>query len=181
LKRNNKKKLNIIKIFIFSSILISQINSSVTPFYKKFILKENNYRNIYTFKEYYLHEDYKKLKKIIKNDRVMSIGVDPMVAIVNNIGTIDGYHNIYPLNYKKKFRKIIENEINVNINLKKYYDNWGSRVYSYVNNPKSILINFSEAKNLGAKYVISNYDINSANLKLVCDNCSKFLKLYSID
>ena len=103
-----------------------------------------------------------------------------MIAIVNGISTIDGYHNIYPLSYKKKFRKIIEKEIDKNTNFKKYYDNWGSRIYAFVNDPNEISINFSEAKNLGADFVISKYDLNSNNLELVCDDCSKFLKLYSI-
>ena len=39
----------------------------------------------------------------------MSVGLDPMVAVMSNIRVIDGYHNIYPLSYKVKFRKIIEN------------------------------------------------------------------------
>ena len=122
-----------------------------------------------------------KAKEIVKNKKTVSIGVDPMIAIVNGISTIDGYHNIYPLSYNKKFRKIIEKEIDKNTHFKKYYDNWGSRIYAFVNDPNEISINFSEAKNLGADFVISKYDLNSNNLELVCDDCSKFLKLYSID
>ena len=151
------------------------------PFYKKIILKENNYRNIYTFDGYYLFEDYIKLKKIIKNDRTISLGIDPMIAIVNNIGTIDGYHNVYPLSYKIKFRKVIEKEIKKNIEIGKYYDYWGSRIYAFTSNPDEILINFKEAKKLGAKYIISKYDLNSYGLKLVCDDCSNHVKLYLIE
>ena len=46
----------------------------------------------------------------------MSVGLDPMVAVMNDIRVIDGYHTIYPLNYKIKFRKIIEKRAR-----KKYY------------------------------------------------------------
>ena len=103
-----------------------------------------------------------------------------MIAIANDIATIDGYHNIYPLSYKKKFRAVIENEIEKNNDFKKYYDNWGSRIYAFVIDPSNVSINFIEAKNLGAKYVISKYDLSSNRLKLVCDDCSNFEKLYSI-
>ena len=44
---------------------------------------------------------------------------------MNNIYVIDGYHAIYPLSYKIKFRKVIEKEIERNIEIKKYYDYWG--------------------------------------------------------
>ena len=32
---------------------------------------------------------------------------------MNDINVIDGYHSMYPLTYKIKFRKIIENELSV--------------------------------------------------------------------
>jgi len=180
LKTEKKNISNFLQLVILISIFLGQINSSAVPFYKNFILKENNYRNIYTFKDYYLQDDYKKFKAIINDKRSLSLGIDPMIAIANNVATIDGYHNIYPLEYKKKFRLIIEKELQKNIKLKKYYDNWGSRVYSFINDPDNIEINFKQAKNLGADYVISAYNLENESLKLVCDNCSNFLKLYYI-
>jgi hypothetical protein len=180
LKIKKEYIFRVFSVIILISILLGQVNSSLIPLVKNFVLKKENYRNVFTFKEYYLYQDYKKIKEIVKNKKTVSIGVDPMIAIVNGISTIDGYHNIYPLSYKKKFRKIIEKEIDKNTNFKKYYDNWGSRIYAFVNDPNEISINFSEAKNLGADFVISKYDLNSNNLELVCDDCSKFLKLYSI-
>ena len=50
-----------------------------------------------------LLDDYNFIKNIVKNSRVMSVGLDPMVAVMNNIRVIDGYHTIYPLSYKIKF------------------------------------------------------------------------------
>ena len=61
----------------------------------------------------------------------MSVGLDPMIAVMNDIKVIDGYHNIYPLNYKIKFRKIIEKELEKNNVLKNYYDDWGNRIYAF--------------------------------------------------
>ena len=47
----------------------------------------------------------------------MSVGLDPMIAVMNDIRVIDGYHSVYPLSYKIKFRKIIEKELTKNIKL----------------------------------------------------------------
>ena len=102
----------------------------------------------------------------------MSVGLDPMVAVMSNIAVIDGYHNIYPLNYKIKFRKIIEKELEKNYMLKNYYDNWGNRVYAFYSDENNINLNFKSAKTLGADYVISKFPIKNNNLKIICEKCN---------
>ena len=100
---------NIYKFLInFSviSILCFQLSFSAVPFVKKFIFQEKRYRNFYTFSGYYLFNDYKKIKEIVQDDRVMSINLDPMVAVMNDINVIDGYHALYPLDYKKNLEKL---------------------------------------------------------------------------
>jgi len=170
--------LLILKAFKFSSWIliaicfISEINSSLIPFAKNNIdyFKVNNYRNYYTFKDYYLKETYSKIKEIVKDDRVMSLyPADPLVAVMSKIKTIDGEHNLYPLSYKKKFYKIIKNELEDNKELKSYYLDWGHRVYAFVNDPKNIKINFSEANKIGAKYVISKYPVKNKDLKKIIE------------
>ena len=59
---------------------------------------------MYTFEGYYDYENYKFIKSLVNNSKTISIGLDPMVAVVNNIKVIDGYHNLYPLDYKIQFR-----------------------------------------------------------------------------
>lgn len=162
------------------SIFLFQLNSSIIPIQKKIISKEKDYRNIYTFNEYFLYDDYKKIKQIVKKERILSINLDPMVAVMSDINVIDGYHAIYPLSYKIKFRKVIEKELKNNKFLKNYYDNWGSRIYAFNDNPENILINFKEAKKIGAKYILSKNNIDNDQLLLACDNCSKYFKLYKI-
>ena len=162
IKKFKRKKILI--LFILSSVFMSQINSSITPFYKTYILKKENYKNIYTFEGYYNYEEYKFVKEIIGNKRSISIGLDPMIAVMNNISVIDGYHNIYPLSYKKKFRKVVEEELNKNEMIKNYYDSWGSRVLAFVNDYQNIQISFKEAKRIGADYVISNNEILSKKI-----------------
>ena len=135
-----------------------------------------------TFDNYYKFKDYAFIKNIVKNSRVMSVGLDPMVAVMNDIKVIDGYHTIYPLNYKIKFRKIIEKELEKNILLKNYYDDWGSRVYAFYNDKDNIMLNFQSAKTLSADYVISGFPIENKELKIICYKCnnSDHIFLYKI-
>ena len=164
----------------FLSILLFQLNSSFVPLIKAKFFKENNYRNLYTFKDYYLYNEYREIKKIVKDKRVLSINLDPLVGVMNEIKVVDGYHSLYPLSYKKKFRKVIARELEANEFLRTYYDDWGSRIYGFASNPDDILINFQEAKKIGADYVLSKYKIDSDDLLLVCKNCSIHLFLYEI-
>ena len=112
----------------------------------------------------------------------MSVGLDPMVAVMNDIKVIDGYHTVYPLSYKIKFRKIIESELEKNSFLKDYSDNHGNRVYAFYNDKNNIILNFQAAKALGADYIISRFPIKNNELKIVCYKCnnSKHLFLYKI-
>ena len=88
-----------------------------------------------------------------------------MIAAMNDIYIIDGYHTLYQLSYKKRFRKIIENELAQSEKLKNYFDNWGNRAYLFYNDQNNLLINFNEAKNLGAKYIISSFSIKNEALE----------------
>lgn len=176
----NYYKVTIIFKILIAILLFFQINSSVVPSYKKFFTENENYRNIYTFNGYYMFNDYKKIKSIVLNEKTMTVGYDPMIAVMNKIYSIDGYHNIYPLDYKFKFRKIIEKELENNNELKRYYDNWGNRLYAFVSDERKININFLEAKNLGAKYVISKFKIKDLNLKLINDEFENRIYLYEL-
>ena len=180
--RKNTLISKFLTLLAFFVIIISQINSSIVPFMKEKILKIENYQNIYTFKDYYYFHDYASIKKIVGNKRTLSVGLDPMVAVMNNINTIDGYQALYPLSYKKKFRKIIAKQLENNLNFKNYYDNYGSRLYTslYNNNAEELFIDFKEAKKLNAKFVISKYRLNSDDIALIYGDCEKTICLYEI-
>ena len=108
----------------------------------------------------------------------MSVGLDPMVAVMSDIKVIDGYHNIYPLSYKIKFRKIIERELEKNIELKNYYDNWGNRIYAFYNDKNDILLNFHAAKKIGANFVISKFPLKNDALKIICNKCNNSNEIF---
>ena len=183
----------------FNNLNIEQQNKLKKSFYDqkyslliKDIIKFNknrtkysskDFKSRYTFKGYYDYKNYKYIKSLVGEARTISIGLDPMVAVMNNIKVIDGYHTVYPLSYKLKFRKIIEKQLDHYEETKKYYDDWGERIYTFVPDPKVIKINFAQAKNLGAEYVISKYLISNEALMPICENCneSSNLFLYKIE
>ena len=148
--------------------------------FKENRLKYSNqsFKSLYTFKGYYNYENYKYIKSLVGDSRTISIGLDPMAAVVNDISVIDGYHTLYPLSYKLKFRKVIEKQLNYYQDLKKYYDDWGGRVYTFVSDPKIIKINFLQAKLLGAEYVISKYSISNQILLSICEKCNDSPELF---
>lgn len=164
----------------FVTLILFQLNSSIVPFIKKYIIKIPNYRNVYTFEGYYMFNDYKKIKEMTQGKRVMTIGYDPLIAVMNDISVIDGYHAIYPLDYKKKFRKIISKELKKNKDLQNYYDNWGSRVYAFYDNSNNIEIDYLEAKNLGADFIISKYKLDNNNLLIMPIKFTNEIFLYQI-
>ena len=165
-------------------ILLFQVNSNFVPLAKKYIqpFKVENFRNYYTFKDYYLKDSYSKIKEVVGDKKVISLWpVDPMVAAINGINTLDGEHNLYPLSYKKKFYKIIKNELESNLFFKDYYLKWGHRVYAFVSDQNNVKIDFLEAKKQGANFVITKYLVDNASLKKVIEiNGVEILYLYEI-
>ena len=153
------------------SLIIFQIDTSVVPFTKTYLLKnKSEYRNLFTFKGYYLYDEYLEIKKIVKDKRTMSVGLNPMVAAMNDIKAIDGYYAVYPLAHKKRYRKIIEDEIENNFFLKNNFDSWGNRIMIYFyagENPNENKIKFTEAKKIGVDYVISKYNLKNKDLELI--------------
>lgn len=143
---------------------------------------------VYTFNEYFARGSFDRIKRqlILKDkDRVGSVGIDPSLAVFNGLKTIDGYSANYSLNYKHKFRKLIEKELVNNKETKLYFDNWGSRCYifddqlgtnfnifkSNNNKYKPIVLHLNKAasKQLNLKYIISAVEIrNRDSFKLIC-------------
>ena len=63
--------------------------------------------------------------------RVVSLGIDPAAAYYQGFYCLDGYLNNYSLDYKDKFRKIIQPELDKSEYLADYYDDRGNRCYLY--------------------------------------------------
>lgn len=146
----------------------------------------HNYRTLLgfqkfpTFKQYMAEEQFEEVKKYIDKDvstyRVVSLGFCPTITQYNGFYTLDSYQTIYDLNFKKSFRKIIENELKKNDDIHYYFDGWGNRCYLYCSelgkdfssymvskyDKKKILnlnINTDAMKELGGYFVISSVEI----------------------
>jgi hypothetical protein len=116
------------------------------------------------FKDFAREADYKPVRDRIGNAATISIGLDPMAAVMNHIVTLDGYYNAYPLRYKSRFRTVIAKQLQVT-KQEGYFDNWGNRIYTFAISSDRLSIDFCAAYRLGARFVISSFTIPDPLLK----------------
>ena len=170
------------------------------------LISKNSFR--ISYKSYFCEDVFSIIKKKLDIDksRVLNIGLSPSISQYNDLYTPDGYFNFYSLKHKHNFRKLIEDELNLNNERKKYYDGWGSRVYFFSSNldktcgmncfndsdyqKDGLKIFFSPktALDLGIDYVFSSLMIsNYLNLDLdfidvySSDNCNYSIYVYKIN
>lgn len=107
--------------------------------------------------------------------RVASLGIDPAAAYYHGFYCLDGYSNNYSLEYKHRFRDIIEPELDKSDYLRDYFDTWGNRCYlftsecpGYYTMEKNTFyfydyeIDLDSFRELGGRYIISAaYIINA--------------------
>lgn len=133
-----------------------------------------------TFEAYFRTDEYTCLRKAVAAKRVISFGLDPMIAPFHGIAAVDGYHNLYPLSYKHAFRSVIEAKLAASPILAQYFDGWGGRVYTYATRVPEVLPDFTAARQLGAEFVISDRRIEVPNLERIPLDCAGELQLYRI-
>ena len=136
-----------------------------------------------SYKNFFSENSFDKVKRSIDyaGESVLAFGMHPSILNFNGFATLDGYHNAYSLDYKVKFRKVIAPALTTSSRYKPYFDNWGVRAYlfadivngqkhyyipynNYDDIPVNLLINTDAAAALGAKYIISLYELNIDNL-----------------
>ncbi|OYD55966.1 hypothetical protein CGZ90_20075 [Fictibacillus aquaticus] len=113
-----------------------------------------------SFKEFYSEPLFDKVKSYIgkpqQTYRVASVGLHPVIAQYNGFYTLDTYNNYYPLEYKHRFRKLIEGELSKNRQLRNYFDHWGGRCYIFAD---ELGKNYMYTKDLDIK--IKNFSFNT--------------------
>lgn len=79
-----------------------------------------------SFSEYYAENIFNNIKETLPldNTHTVSFGLVPAVALYNGLYTVDGYSTNYSLDYKHKFRKVINNYLDI-----ASFNTWGSKVY----------------------------------------------------
>lgn len=154
-----------------------------------------------TYAEFYSEELFDSIEAYIGKDQsdysVVSIAMHPTIAQFNGFYTLDTYNNSFPLEYKEKFRKVIEPELQKNPSLENYFETWGGRLYMYVaelgenyiftKNSDEILdnldINTDALRELGGDYVLSalpieNYAENQLAFERTFENNQSPLRIY---
>jgi Protein of unknown function (DUF6044) len=151
------------------------------------------WRTVPSFSEHNMPDDYKMIRSVIGETPTISVGLDPMSALWNRISVLDGEWSVYPLSYKARFRHIIARQLErdgpysdnwgsgaITQDVRAYFDNYGSRVYTFVSDPSNVALDYCAASQLGAGYVISRFPLHGANLNLVLVTKPSGLRLYSI-
>ena len=140
-----------------------------------------------TFEDYYKPEDYQLIKSAVGEADTISVGLDPMAAVLAHISALDGYYTAYPLSYKSRFRPVIAAQLKIS-GQQTYFDEWGSRIYTFSYNPdrgydsplQALSLDYCAAYSLGARYVISRPEITDPHLSLRLITPLRGLRLYSI-
>ena len=103
----------------------------------------------------------KYIGKPLNSYRVVSIGLHPSIAVYNGFSTLDFYLGDYPLSYKHAFREVIAPQLAEDEDLRKKFDNWGSRCYILLTD----LTLTPQSKELYRNYSIKNFPISTSALK----------------
>jgi len=120
---------------------------------KDFGKNKLNYSNFYD--ENLFSQIHQSIGRPKNSYRVISIGFFPEVTIYNGFCSLDSYQRNYNLDYKMKFRSIIEKELDRSDQLSAYFDDWGSRCYAFTSATGS---NFTYGKN--SKLVMNDLSLD---------------------
>lgn len=134
--------------------------------------------NYITYNQYMDKELFDSIKQHIgkdtKNYKVVSVGIYPVIPSMNGFYSLDGYFQLYPLEYKHKFREIIAGELEKDEALRVYFDDWGNKCYVFSaelgknymfskNSARSIELDIDTAKlkEMGGEYIFSAVEIKN--------------------
>jgi hypothetical protein len=128
-----------------------------------------------TYKEFYSEALFEEIHQYINKPkadyRVISLGIPPAISQYNGFYTLDIYTDIYTLEYKHQFRKIIEKELTKNARVKRIFDENGKRCYLFVSDLHGVRggagLVFSRGitKDEGQRLKIKNMELNTAALR----------------
>jgi hypothetical protein len=102
---------------------------------------------------------------------VVSLGLPPAISQYNGFYTLDIYTDIYTLEYKHQFRKIIEKELEKNPYIKRVFDENAKRCYLFVSDLYSVkgvagtVFSRGITKKESPRLKVKNMSLNTAALK----------------
>lgn len=88
-----------------------------------------------SWESYYAKDLMEQLDETIGREkdsyRIAHLGISPTPSIMYGFYTVDGYSNNYPLEYKHRFRRVMEKELVKKEEARVYFDTWGCRCYLF--------------------------------------------------
>jgi hypothetical protein len=84
---------------------------TLTPHLQTPVMHLLGKNTIPSFSEHAKTNDYRLIRNVIGEAPTISVGLDPIAALSNNISILDGEYSVYPLNYKARFRTIIAKQL----------------------------------------------------------------------
>ena len=188
LKRWKRVDAIIYVILILQMIAIIVSNGNYQDTYANLNRGESkNNPELVTYAEYFDTQLFREIKTEIdyNGEGVISLGINPAIALYNGYYTLDGYFSINTMEYHDAFRRIIAPTLEQNETLKKRYDYGGIRLFAYMENvdevfpnknktvqEKAALIDTTAFDEMGGKYIISRFRLTNAeelNLELILE------------
>jgi len=150
-----------------------------------------------SFDTFFKTELYDTLKnrsyfKNYKNFNTSTLGIHAAQLLYNDINCINGYINLYPLQYKQKMQKICSYYFEHKFKDVERFRNWGNRCYLFdvkENGVKpkqkdeyEVFFETSELKSLNCKFLLSAYKITNSNFvfKETLESGSRQIYIYEI-
>ncbi len=160
---------------LFLAVLAFLIKDTDGIFHQNLVSSLNNEKRSYyvSMKNLYAEDVMQEIEDTIGEDidsyRVAHLGMCPVAALIHGFNTIDGYSNNYPLSYKREFREIIADELELSEFNKSYFDDWGNRCYIlyhewansymlskyYQGSVDDLHLNYDKMKEMNCKYIFS--------------------------
>lgn len=163
---------------VVSLLIVFQLLFLFTSYnqdYRHLLGQKTKLKYTLSYKEFYSEALFKEIGTFInkpkKDYRVVSIGMHPGIAQYNGFYTLDVYANIYPLEYKHRFERIIEKELEKSPALKRGFDNNAKRCYVLVSelhgkqSIRSLAFTRGITKKESPRLKIRNLELNTAALK----------------
>ncbi|MDD2229570.1 MAG: DUF6044 family protein [Candidatus Cloacimonetes bacterium] len=88
-----------------------------------------------TYAEFYSPELMQQVQEYISKPqssyRVVSVGLEPAVALYSGFYSVEGYSGSYPIEHKRRMRAVMAAELDKNEYLANNFDGWGNKVTIY--------------------------------------------------
>lgn len=116
-------------------ILCSTVYQNSTIYHNLRLMIFPDSYHLMNWDDYYAEDVFEQIDAFIGKDkasyRTVSLGITPAAALYNGFYCLDGYSNMYSLEYKHEFREIIAKELEKLEELRIYFDAWGNRCYLF--------------------------------------------------